>query len=179
MIVTPTGLPEVLLIEPRVFADERGFFTETFQEDRYREHGMPGPWIQDNLAGSKCGVLRGLHYQWPNPQGKLISVISGEILDVAVDIRSGSPTFGQWVGERLSGENRRQLWVPAGFAHGYLVRSTQALVAYKVTAPYHPENDRGVRWDDPQIGIEWGLTEVILSAKDALLPCLGSGIAHP
>jgi dTDP-4-dehydrorhamnose 3,5-epimerase len=152
-----TAIPGVLVIEPRVFGDARGFFLETYRGSAYGELGIPGPLVQDNLSFSRRGVLRGLHCQHPYSQGKLVQVFAGEVFDVAVDIRRGSPTFGRWVGAILSGENKRQLWVPPGFAHGFLVTGETALFAYKCSDYYHPETEFGVRWDDPAIGIEWPL----------------------
>jgi dTDP-4-dehydrorhamnose 3,5-epimerase len=166
MNITPTALPDVLLIEPRVFGDERGFFMETFHAKRYAEAGIPGPFVQDNLSFSQQGVLRGLHFQNPNGQGKLVYVLQGEVFDVAVDIRLGSPTFGQWVGYILSAENKRQLWVPAGFAHGFCVTSETALFTYKCTALYAPDCEHSLRWDDPEIGIDWPLRQPSLASKD-------------
>jgi dTDP-4-dehydrorhamnose 3,5-epimerase len=170
--VTPTALPGVLLVEPRVFADERGFFMETWNAVRYREAGIPADFVQGNHARSSRGTLRGLHFQMGQPQAKLLWVVAGEILDVAVDIRRGSPTFGRWVGERLSAENRRQLFVPEGFAHGYCVTSGNADVCYLCSRAYWPPGDRGVRWDDPAIGVAWPPGEKILSAKDHVWPLL-------
>jgi dTDP-4-dehydrorhamnose 3,5-epimerase len=167
MRITQTKLPRVLLIEPRVFGDERGFFMETYQAERYAEAGIPGPFVQDNLSFSQRGVLRGLHYQKPNAQGKLVHVLQGEVFDVAVDIRHGSPTFGQWVGYTLSAQNKRQLWVPEGFAHGFCVTSDTALFAYKCTRYYAPDCEHSIRWDDPEIGIEWPVQSPSLSAKDS------------
>ncbi len=167
MKVQAMEIPGVLLFEPRVFGDERGFFMETWQRQRYAEHGVPEGLVQDNLALSRRGVLRGLHVQHPNAQGKLVQVLRGEVFDVAVDIRRGSPTFGRWAGVRLSGENRRQFWVPAGFAHGYCVLSDEALFAYKCSDYYHPENEFSVLWNDPAIGIDWPLAgDPLLSDKD-------------
>jgi dTDP-4-dehydrorhamnose 3,5-epimerase len=169
MKVTQTQIPEVLVIEPKVFGDERGFFLETWQRDRYAEHGVAREFLQDNMASSRKGVLRGLHVQHPQAQGKLVQVLSGEVFDVAVDIRRGSPWFGKWAGVRLSGENRRQLWVPPGFAHGYFVTSEEAVFAYKCTDFYHPENEFSVLWNDPAIGIHWPLERApILSDKDRM-----------
>jgi len=165
--ILATELPGVLIIEPKVFGDDRGFFMETYQRVRYAEHGIAEDLVQDNLSFSRRGVLRGLHLQWPYPQGKLVQVFKGEVFDVAVDLRRGSPTFGRWVGERLSGENKRQLWIPAGFAHGFCVTSFDALFAYKCSELYHPETELSVRWDDPDIGIDWPLDgEPDLSPKD-------------
>lgn len=155
MKLIETGLPGALIIEPAVHGDERGWFSETWQDSRYREAGVPGPFVQDNMAFSTRGILRGLHIQHPHAQGKLVQVISGEVFDVAVDIRSGSPDFGRWAGVILSGENHRQFWVPAGFAHGYLVTGKEAVFSYKCTDLYHPETEFGIRWDDPDIGIDW------------------------
>jgi dTDP-4-dehydrorhamnose 3,5-epimerase len=167
MQVTPASLPDVLLVQPEVHADQRGHFVETFHAERYARAGIPGPFVQDNLSFSHHGVLRGLHYQWPRPQGKLVYVLQGEVFDVAVDIRRQSPTFGRWVGITLSGANHRQLWIPPGFAHGFCVTGETALVAYKCTALYAPECDRAIRWDDPDIGIQWPVAKPELSAKDA------------
>jgi dTDP-4-dehydrorhamnose 3,5-epimerase len=170
MKFTRTAIPEVVLIEPAVFADDRGFFLETFQARKYAEAGVLAPMVQDNQSGSRGGVLRGLHYQVCRPQGKLVSVLAGVIFDVAVDLRRSSPTFGKWVGASLSAEDRRQLWVPPGFAHGFYVVSPWAEVAYKVTDYYHPKLERTVRWDDRTLNIEWPLTggrQPTLSHKDA------------
>ncbi|MPL68870.1 dTDP-4-dehydrorhamnose 3,5-epimerase [bioreactor metagenome] len=161
-----TKLPGVIIIEPKVFGDNRGFFQETWQKSRYEAIGITGEFVQDNLSFSTRGVLRGLHYQQPHAQGKLVSVILGEVFDVAVDIRVGSPTFGQWVGVVLTGDNHRQLWIPPGFAHGFCVTSEQAYFTYKCTDVYTPEAEGGVMWNDPDIGIEWPLCDVSLSAKD-------------
>lgn len=171
MKATSTELGGALIIEPPVHADDRGFFTELYHSDRYRELGIP-PFVQDNLAGSNARVLRGLHFQWPRPQGKLVYALEGAILDVAVDIRSGSATFGRWVAVELSAENRRQLYVPEGFAHGYAVLGDRALVAYKCTELYAPEHDRAIRWNDPDIGIEWPYPDPVVSAKDRAAPLL-------
>jgi dTDP-4-dehydrorhamnose 3,5-epimerase len=170
MHVTPLEIPDVLLIQPRVFCDERGFFLESFQLERYRAHGIRLPFVQDNHSGSRRGVLRGLHYQIGRPQGKLISVLSGEVFEVAVDLRRSSATFGGWVGLRMVAEDRQQLWVPSGFAHGFYVLSPWAEVSYKVDAPYHPESERTLRWDDPALAIAWPIiagTMPLVSAKDA------------
>ncbi len=172
MKVIETSLPGVLLIEMDRYDDERGYFMEIWQEKRYEEAGVDGPFVQDNLSFSLHGVLRGLHFQNPNPQGKLVSVLVGEVFDVAVDIRRGSPTFGKWVGYFLSERNRRQLWVPPGFAHGFCVTGETALFSYKCTNFYCPQDEGVVRWDDPHIGIEWPLEEVSLSKKDAEAPRL-------
>jgi dTDP-4-dehydrorhamnose 3,5-epimerase len=171
--VLPTEIPGVLIIEPKVFGDERGFFLETFHAKRYAEAGIPGPFVQDNYSRSVKGTLRGLHFQEPQPQGKLVQVVSGAVFDVVVDIRKGSPTFGKWVGVELSSENKRQFWVPPGFAHGFYVLSESADFQYKCTALYAPENDRGIAWNDPQLAISWPLTgEPKLSAKDNAAPRL-------
>ena len=169
MQITPTAIPDVVVIEPRVFRDERGFFLETFQAQRYAAAGIAGPMVQDNHSGSRRGVLRGLHYQVRCPQGKLVSVAVGEVFDVAVDLRRSSPTFGRWVGVTLSAENRRQLWVPPGFAHGFYATAEWAEVSYKVTDFYNPEQERTLLWNDPRVGVAWPLDggPPLLSAKDA------------
>ena len=167
MNVLPTRLPGVLLLEPRVFGDARGFFMETYQAARYHDAGIPRPFVQDNLSLSAGGVLRGLHLQEPHPQGKLVYVLEGEVFDVAVDLRRGSPHFGRWVGEFLSAENKRQLWIPEGFAHGFCVTSERALFCYKCTDYYHPESELTIRWDDPDLGIAWPIDAVRLSGRDA------------
>lgn len=173
MTVTETALPGVLLIEPRVFGDERGWFFESWQQERYAALGISGPFVQDNQAYSRRGALRGLHIQNPYGQGKLVQVLRGEVFDVAVDVRRGSPSFGRWTGARLSAENKHQLWVPTGFLHGYLVTSDEALFAYKCTDLYHPETQFAVRWDDPDIGIDWPAgIEPLLSDKDRDAPLL-------
>lgn len=172
MKVTPLAIPEVLLIEPKVFGDSRGFFMETFQSKRYRDAGIEHDFVQDNMSRSVYGTLRGLHFQEPNPQGKLVQVVSGSVFDVAVDIRVGSPTFGKWVGAELSAENKHQLWVPPGFAHGFCVTSESADFVYKCTALYAPENERGIRWDDPDLNIPWPVKQPLLSKKDAVAPVL-------
>lgn len=169
MKATPTALPEVLLIEPRVFADDRGFFFESYRHDRFLEAtGLDVEFVQDNHSRSQHGVLRGLHYQLPpSAQGKLVRAVLGEVLDVAVDIRRGSPRFGQWVSARLSAENKHQLWVPQGFAHGFLTLSEVAEIEYKVTNYYDPDAERAIAWDDPDLGIDWaGESAPILSGKD-------------
>lgn len=174
MEVERTPLPGVLRLKPRVFRDERGRFLETWRRERYVEAGLPADFVQDNAAISGRGVLRGLHFQYPEPQGKLILVLEGEVFDAAVDVRRGSPHFGQWTGAVLSAENGHQLWIPEGFAHGYLTVSETAVVAYKCTRRYNPEGDAAIRYDDPEIGIEWPLSEApALSGKDASAPRLG------
>lgn len=172
MRVTPTSLPEVLIVEPRVFDDERGFFVETWHQARYADAGLPSRFVQDNHSRSRAGVLRGLHYQHPRAQGKLVRCVRGAVFDVAVDIRRESPTFGRWVGVELSENNKRQLWVPPGFAHGFCVPEVESDVEYKCTEPYYAEDDRGVLWADPAIGIAWPLRDPVVSAKDARWPVL-------
>lgn len=169
MDFVPTRIPDIILIKPKVYEDPRGYFMETYRVDRFSVGGIPQTFVQENQSLSQRGVLRGLHYQIRQAQGKLVRVISGEIFDIAVDIRRSSPTFGQWIGIILSAENRQQLWIPVGFAHAFLVLSEQAEVVYKVTDYYAPEWERSILWNDPQIGIEWPLKEnsfPILSKKD-------------
>lgn len=167
MNVISTAIPEVLLIEPAVFGDERGFFMETWQRRKFAEVGIDYDFVQDNHSRSVQGTLRGLHYQILQPQGKLVRVTHGEVFDVAVDIRRSSPTFGQWVGEYLTAENKRMLWVPPGFAHGFYVTSDVAEFQYKCTDYYAPEHERSIRWDDPDLAITWPLQrEPVVSAKD-------------
>ena len=166
MDVTSTALPEVLLIRPKIFDDRRGFFYESWNQSRYLKHGMPQEFVQDNVSISKKGTLRGLHYQEPLAQGKLVSVLMGRVFDVAVDLRRGSPRFGRWVGVELSSERREQLWIPEGFAHGFCVLSEQAEFFYKCTAPYSPESEYTIRYNDPEIGIRWPVDKPILSKKD-------------
>jgi dTDP-4-dehydrorhamnose 3,5-epimerase len=172
MNVTSSDIPDVLVIDPKVFGDERGFFVETWSASRYEQAGVPANFVQDNLSRSARGVLRGLHLQHPRGQGKLVQVVEGEVFDVAVDVRLGSPTRGRWVGYTLSGTNKRQLYVPPGFAHGFCVVSPYALFAYKVTEVYRPEAEIGVRWNDPSIGVPWPIDTPTLSPKDAALPLL-------
>jgi dTDP-4-dehydrorhamnose 3,5-epimerase len=180
MNVTESPLGGVLLIEPRVFGDARGFFFETFHADRYREAcGIDAPFVQDNLSRSVRGTLRGLHFQEPDAQGKLVYVLRGSVFDVAVDVRLGSPQFGRWFGIELSEENKRQMWVPPGFAHGFCVTSDLADFAYKCTAPYAPHHDRAVAWNDPQINVAWPIADPILSAKDAAAPRLSDAPVLP
>ena len=178
----PTTIPDVVRIVPRVFGDNRGFFLETYRQDVFEAACGPVNFLQDNHSGSRQGTLRGLHYQLRQAQGKLIRAVAGEIFDVAVDIRQGSPTFGQWVGARLSAENKHQLWVPAGFAHGFYVLSAWAEVFYKASSYYSPEWERGIRWDDPAIGIAWPLAEggtPLLSEKDQRNPSLAEAETYP
>lgn len=172
MNIIATALPEVLIVEPRLFGDERGFFVETYQFARYAELGISRPFVQDNMSRSSHGVLRGLHLQNPCSQGKLVSVLRGKVLDVAVDVRFGSPNFGRHVAVALSEENRRQLWVPRGFAHGFVVLSETADFFYKCDECYSPKDELVVRWNDPAIGIDWGLANPSLSARDAAAPLL-------
>lgn len=172
MNIVKTALSGVYIVEPKVFGDERGFFYESWQKDRYEKVGIVGEFVQDNVSFSRKGVLRGLHYQNPYGQGKLVSVLQGEVFDVAVDIRVGSDTFGKWVGVSLSGENHRQLWIPAGFAHGFCVLSDTALFSYKCNERYKPDYEGGIAWNDPDIAIEWPMKEVTLSDKDQKYPCL-------
>jgi dTDP-4-dehydrorhamnose 3,5-epimerase len=170
MRVSTTTIPNVLLIETDVFGDDRGFFMETFQTVHFREIGIDEEFVQDNHSGSVKGTLRGLHYQIKHPQGKLVRVVSGAVFDVAVDLRQTSQTFGKWVGKTLSSENKLQMWIPAGFAHGFYVLSDWADMIYKVTDFYAPEWERTLLWNDPQVGIEWPLIEgapLLLSKKDA------------
>lgn len=168
----PTTLPEVLLIEPDVYRDDRGFFLETYRIDHYRDLGLPQPFVQDNHSRSERGVLRGLHWQYRRPQGKLVRAIEGEVFDVAVDVRPESPTFRQWVGMWLSAANFRLAYIPPGFAHGFCVTSDVAQITYKCTELYDPEGEQGVSWDDPAIGIEWPIAEPTLSARDRGHPTL-------
>lgn len=172
MKVIETKLAGVLILEPRVFHDERGHFAETWHRERYRDAGIEADFVQDNVSYSRHGVLRGLHYQNPTPQGKLVSVLRGDVFDVAVDLRQGSSTFGEWVGVELSGENMRQVWIPEGFAHGFVVTAESAVLSYKCTNPYAPAHEWGLRWDDPEIGIEWPISRPVLSPKDAEAPLL-------
>ena len=170
MTVTNLPLPGLLLITPKRFGDERGFFMETFRTTTFNEHCGTREFVQENHSLSSAGILRGMHYQIKQPQGKLVRVVSGSVFDVAVDMRASSPTFGKWVGVELSAENKRQLWVPEGFAHGFYVTSDAAEFCYKCTDYYAPEFERSLRWDDPSVGIEWPLIDgktPALSAKDA------------
>ena len=172
MKVVETTLPGALIIEPQVFGDARGFFYESYNEAKYRAAGIDHHFVQSNVSRSARGVLRGLHYQWPNPQGKLVSVLEGEVYDVAVDIRRGSPTFGQSVGVMLTADNHRHFWVPEGFAHGFCVLSEFATFIYQCTALYDPKADAGIRWNDAAFGIDWPISAPLLSDKDGRAPLL-------
>jgi len=176
MRVIPADIPEVLLIEPDVFTDTRGFFLETFHAERYGSHGMPGPFVQDNHSRSVQGTVRGLHLQVARPQAKLIRVIVGEIFDVAVDVRLGSPTFGKWVGVRLSAESFRQYYIPEGFAHGFSVLSPVAEIEYKCTDLYDPPGQIGLAWNDPTLGIPWGVDTPVLSDRDRQNPTIAEAM---
>ena len=166
------GLPGCLLFEPRVFGDSRGYFYESFNHDKLAAHGLQPRFVQGNVSRSAHGVLRGLHYQWPKPQGKFISVTEGEVYDVAVDIRRGSPTFGRHAAVILSAENKRQFWIPEGFAHGFVVLSEHAVFNYLCTQTYDPAADAAIRWNDAALAIDWPVAEPLLSAKDAQAPFL-------
>lgn len=172
MNLVHTKLPGCVVIEPDVFEDARGFFYETWNADRFAAGGLPVRFVQSNISSSTKGVLRGLHYQWPRPQGKLVTVLEGEVWDVAVDIRKGSPTFGQWEKVLLSASNRRQIWIPEGFAHGFAVLSDVAMFSYMCTDVYVKEADAGVRWNDSAIGIDWSVDAPLLSEKDTQAPLL-------
>jgi dTDP-4-dehydrorhamnose 3,5-epimerase len=175
-------IPEVLVIEPTIHRDERGFFFESWHEERFASKGLAARFVQDNHSRSVRGTLRGLHYQIESPQGKLVRVVYGEVYDVAVDLRRSSPTFGQWVREGLTAENQKQLWIPPGFAHGFYVLSERADLLYKCTTYYAPPHDRTVRWDDPDLAIDWrlvGAGSPLLSAKDASAPLLRDSPTYP
>jgi dTDP-4-dehydrorhamnose 3,5-epimerase len=172
MNVKETKLHGVLILEPKVFPDDRGYFLETWNSTRYEQAGVPGHFVQDNISFSKKRILRGLHFQYPQSQGKLIQVLSGEVIDVVVDIRVGSLTYGQWIGEVISEANHRQIYVPPGFAHGYCVTSETAHFSYKCTDFYNPATEHGIIWNDPDVGIEWPIAEPILSPKDKAYPRL-------
>ena len=174
MDVHPTEIPGVLVLDPKVFRDDRGRFLELWNLDRGVEAGLPSRFVQDNCSYSTRGVLRGLHYQHPRGQGKLVSVIRGAIFDVAADIRRGSPTYGRWVGVKLDGESGRQLYIPPGFAHGFAVLGEEASIIYKCTDVYEPSGDRGVAWDDPILAIDWPISNPLLSVKDHDAPRLDS-----
>ena len=178
----PTAIAEVVLIRPKVFGDARGFFMESWERRKFAAAGLDREFVQDNHSRSGRHILRGLHYQILKPQGKLVRVTSGTVFDVAVDIRRASPTFGRWVGVTLSAENRHMLWVPPGFAHGYLVLSDSADFLYKVTDFWAPEHERAIRWDDPTVGVRWPLpagAQPVLSGKDAAAPLLGDAEVYP
>ncbi len=172
MKVEDTKLPGVLVLHPEVFHDKRGFFLEAWNSMRYENAGIQSRFVQDNVSFSKKGTLRGLHFQYPQPQGKLVQVLSGRVLDVVVDIRVASPTFGQWVTVVLGGDNHRQLYVPPGFAHGYCVTSDTALFTYKCTDFYNPSTECGIIWNDPDLNIDWPITQPLVSPKDATYPKL-------
>jgi dTDP-4-dehydrorhamnose 3,5-epimerase len=170
--VIETDLPGCLVIEPRVFCDDRGDFFESFNRDAFADNGLATSFVQGNVSRSRRGVLRGLHYQWPKPQGKYVSVTDGEIWDVAVDVRVGSPTLGKWVGVLISGDNRRHVWIPPGFAHGFVVLSEHATVSYLCTETYDREADAGILWNDSRLAIDWPIADPVLSDKDARAPLL-------
>lgn len=177
MKIIETDLPGCVVVEPQVFGDSRGFFFESFNRDRFAEHGLAVPqFVQGNVSSSARGVLRGLHYQWPKPQGKYVSVIEGEVWDVAVDIRRGSPTFGRWTAVLLNVENRRHFWIPAGFAHGFVTLSERAVFTYLCTETYDRAADAGIRWNDGELAVDWPVSDPVLSEKDAKAPFL-AGIA--
>jgi dTDP-4-dehydrorhamnose 3,5-epimerase len=173
VIARPTRLAGVIVIEPKAFGDRRGYFLETWSQQRYAGAGVPERFVQDNLSRSTRGTIRGLHLQHPFGQGKLVTAVCGEVFDVAVDVRVGSPTFGEWVAETLSEENHRQIYIPPGFAHGFCVLSEFALFAYKCTETYHPEAELGVAWNDPDLAIAWPTDDVLVSARDREHPRLG------
>ena len=179
MKVTATELEGVLILEPRVFTDERGFFMETFQAERYRAAGVPTTFVQDNFSRSVRDTLRGLHYQEPQAQGKLVQALSGRVLDVVADVRVGSPTFRRWIAVELSGDAPKQMWIPPGYAHGFCVLSESADFVYKCTTPYAPEAERSIRWDDPELGIAWPVGAPRLSQKDAAAPLLAEAPVLP
>ncbi len=172
MKATETSLPGVLILEPQVFGDDRGYFYESHHQDKFAALGIQANFVQSNVSRSVKGVLRGMHYQWPHPQAKLVSVLEGEAYDVAVDIRRGSPTFGKWAGVMLTAENKRHLWIPEGFAHGFCVVSEFATFTYQCTALYDHTADAGIRWNDADIAIDWPLSAPLLSDKDARTPLL-------
>lgn len=179
MKLTPGSVPGLVVVEPRVFRDERGLFLESFNAARFEELGLPVTFVQDNHSRSKRGVLRGLHYQINRPQGKLVTVVHGEVFDVAVDIRRGSPTFGRWHGMILSAATPTLLWIPPGFAHGFCVLSDEADFLYKCTDLYSPADDRAIRWNDPAIAIDWPVSDPSLSPKDSLAPLLADADLPP
>jgi dTDP-4-dehydrorhamnose 3,5-epimerase len=179
MKVVPTSLDGVFVIEPRVFADDRGLFLETWQAQRYADVGVAASFVQDNFSRSVRGTLRGLHFQEPDGQGKLVQVTRGTVLDVVVDVRRGSPTFGKWIGVELTGDVPKQLWIPSGFAHGFCVTSDWADFSYKCTVAYSPANERSIRWNDPELAIDWPVREPLLSRKDATAPTLAEAPVLP
>lgn len=179
MKVIVADIPEILIIEPKVFTDDRGYFLETYQAEKFRAIGIAEPFVQDNHSHSMHGALRGLHYQEPGAQGKLMRCARGAMWDVAVDIRVGSPTYGKWFGLELSEQNKKMLWVPAGFAHGFCALTDDCDVIYKCTAYYAPANERGIAWNDPDIGIKWPISKPVLSAKDAAAPRLKDAAVLP
>lgn len=180
MDIIETDLPGVLILQPRVFGDDRGFFMETYSEPLFDRIGITTPFVQDNHSRSAQNVVRGLHYQLPNPQGKLLRCVAGSLFDVAVDIRRGSPAFGRWTAVELSAENKRMVWIPPGFAHGFCVTSGWGELVYKCTTLWDPGSDRGIAWDDPDLGIEWPLRdEAVLSSKDRLAPRLRDATVLP
>lgn len=172
MKVVETRLPGCVVIEPAVFDDGRGYFFESWNAERFAQHGLPTAFVQSNVSRSSKGVLRGLHYQWPRPQGKLVSVLEGEVYDVAVDVRRGSPTFGRWEAVLLSAKNKKQFWIPEGFAHGFAVLSEQVLFSYLCTDVYVREADAALRWNDADIAVDWPVSAPILSGKDECAPFL-------
>jgi dTDP-4-dehydrorhamnose 3,5-epimerase len=179
MKVIETELPGVLILEPRRFGDERGFFMETFHVDKYAAAGVPATFVQDNFSRSVKGTLRGLHFQEPLAQGKLVQALRGRVVDVVVDVRRGSPTFRRWIAVELSGDEPRQMWIPPGYAHGFCVVSETADFVYKCTATYAPDCERSIRWDDPELGIAWPVTAPLLSKKDAAAPTLAQAPVLP
>ncbi|APZ42909.1 dTDP-4-dehydrorhamnose 3,5-epimerase [Acidihalobacter ferrooxydans] len=182
MRFVPTAIADVVIVEPDVFGDARGFFLETWQDEKFRAGGIDVAFVQDNHSRSRQGILRGLHYQLTQPQGKLVRVVTGSVFDVAVDLRRASPTFGQWVGVELSEDNHRMLWVPPGFAHGFYVLSAMADFVYKCTAAYAPEDERCIRWDDPDLAIDWPVpahATPLVSEKDAAGATFGEAEVYP
>ncbi|QAU24932.1 dTDP-4-dehydrorhamnose 3,5-epimerase [Dyella sp. M7H15-1] len=178
MKAVQTSLPGVLVVEPQVFEDSRGFFYESYHQAKYAALGIHAGFVQTNVSRSSRGVLRGLHYQWPHPQGKLVSVLEGEVYDVAVDIRRGSPTFGQWTSAMLTANNHRHMWIPDGFAHGFCVLSGHATFIYQCTTLYDSTADASICWNDAAIGIDWPMSEPLISAKDAKAPLLADVAAN-
>lgn len=172
MKVIETNLPGCVIIEPTVHGDERGYFYEAWNAERFAAHGLPHQFVQSNVSASSQGVLRGLHYQWPKPQGKLVSLLEGEVYDVAVDIRRGSPHFGRWTAAILSADNKRHFWIPEGFAHGFAVLSERAVFSYLCTAAYDREADASIRWNDAAFAIDWPISTPVLSSKDERAPWL-------